>query len=968
MCMRNYAGRLRLTAEKKNAVDIQHLLTLYFQNDKNRYQLETGLSGQAIDELHTLMAHYLILSTEQQQLLRTQSALGQYESASSTSEKKEPAFHLAKQLFATNLVDFVEEPALAVLQYMENVLMYGPQKAALGRLLNKRESGLFDEVVEKIIMGGGKSKVIAPSIAKKKADGSNLVILEVPPALLRTNFVDLQATSARLFDQRAFLFHFDRDSDCSPARLQELYTLLSDVMLNKDYMVTTGTSIQSLELKYFELLHQKPMTSDGSSGYWHQQIMGLERLLKLFKNRGDVLIDEVHQGLLLKKKLNFTLGDRRSIAKSTIDQLVELFKYLKEAPLTASLDEAAPTLFDAVRERKLIRDEASLHRGIKTLATRLVSQQNSPLAPFVATLIKSRNCEKVLRDYLFNNTPDVPDFILSAPQSVKDQLALYKQQLGSVLAYTLKRKHGEHYGPSQNLSSDPFSRACAIPYRANNVPSERSRFGDLLETINYTIQSLLIQGLSKDLLISTLEEWLIEARQSVLTGSYSSIDDTPMALTYKQIMQDETAKLSCVDLNDDALLDAIHHQLKDNDALIFEVLKNKVLPQIKNDSQVLHNDAYNHVDIVRTCQGMSGTPWNHTTYHQRLSYSNQSSLGTDAYIIRAITDKISAIRSLDFTNTTDYLNTLFSAYASRDCLRALIDISASFKGIDNVTVARAIASYIKAHAEQFAEPNPVQYVLFFNEKNELSALETARPKAGILLIGSSTESVIYERLGVGPTMRFTFYSQAHALGTDIKQAMHAKAIVTLDSDAHLQNFEQGALRMRGLIEGDQSIDLVVTTPLAGKSFNELCVLMADNEVEKLKSDHFYAAVDQMKNVLRRDLKERLFSVGGKDAVDRKYKWFKAFQSFFIKENKTDLFAQYGGLVKNVETAEILGRMKKTLLLSWQKALSQAGLKPSLDEVDQLNQELESVLGRYLKEGMCHDTQPERSSDHSEVES
>ena len=73
--------------------------------------------------------------------------------------------------------------------------------------------------LEKMIMGGGKSKIVLPMMVQQKATGSNLVIIEVPRALLRTNFADLNATSSRLFSQSAFLFEFNRDSDCSAKAL-----------------------------------------------------------------------------------------------------------------------------------------------------------------------------------------------------------------------------------------------------------------------------------------------------------------------------------------------------------------------------------------------------------------------------------------------------------------------------------------------------------------------------------------------------------------------------------------------------------------------------------------------------------------------------------------------------------------------------------------------------------------------------
>ena len=138
-------------------------------------------------------------------------------------------------------------------------------------------------------------------LARCKASGANLVVIEVPLALFETNCVDLSDTSGRLFNQKVYPFKFNRDSECTPASLNFLYAKLTDVMVSKDYVVTTGDAVQSLELKYLELLLQRP-DDPKQAAIWAKQIEGLDRLVSLFRTRADVVMDEVHQALLLKKK------------------------------------------------------------------------------------------------------------------------------------------------------------------------------------------------------------------------------------------------------------------------------------------------------------------------------------------------------------------------------------------------------------------------------------------------------------------------------------------------------------------------------------------------------------------------------------------------------------------------------------------------------------------------------------------
>ncbi len=58
----------------------------------------------------------------------------------------------------------------------------------------------------------------------------------------------------------------------------------------------------------------------------------------------------------------------------------------------------------------------------------------------------------------------------------------------------------EDYGPSTNKEKNLYERCIAIPYFANERPSEQSEFALSLETINYTMQSFYAQKLSPEMI------------------------------------------------------------------------------------------------------------------------------------------------------------------------------------------------------------------------------------------------------------------------------------------------------------------------------------------------------------------------------------------------------------------------------------------------------------------------------------
>ena len=160
---------------------------------------------------------------------------------------------------------------------------------------------------------------------QQKADGVKLAIVEAPEALLMTNHRDLNKTSQQRFGQRAYRFEFTRQNDCSASRLEEIYQLFLTIITDRDYLVSSGEAMQSLYLTCREIMLAGPKADENE---WEKQAIFATKITKLLKERADVVIDEVHQGLLQKRKLNYTIGESelsKSYAYSIWYRLVWLF-------------------------------------------------------------------------------------------------------------------------------------------------------------------------------------------------------------------------------------------------------------------------------------------------------------------------------------------------------------------------------------------------------------------------------------------------------------------------------------------------------------------------------------------------------------------------------------------------------------------------------------------------------------------
>lgn len=909
-----------LALQRRPELTQEDLLKLYFNAEESLSIEMTGLSVDAVHRLHQMIHHAVTLEVEQQQLERLMLAL---ENAEDTAE----LYPIADVLMRDNHPQAQHDSTLMFFQYQENILLHERQVQALTELLKKpKETFKYNEVVEKVIMGGGKSKVILPILVQKKVTGANVVMVEVPRALLTTNYADLEATSSALFNQHAELFDFNRDSDCTPARLEDIYHQLINVMVNKNYVVTTGDAIQSLELKYIEFLRAHPKPGD-------LQIYWLSKILKLIHERGDVIIDEIHQGLELAQELNYTLGDSKTIPSDMVRNSVQLYQFLGVLAFPESLS------VDAEAFRKIT---TAVQPG---LADALVDHPQSPLSTVIEILCKHWGDQIKEEVRAFLNNQGTLDILEAESEAIREQFAFYKAQCSSILPYTLAQKNNESYGScfKQDAAGnyvvevpEILDRPLAIPYKKSQ-PKAGSRFGNVLSTINFTIQALLVDGVHPDLLKQLMESWLFCARQELKQrpDKFKRLEDTPTAKKVNAWLQHTTFKLQTFDFHSNTDLHQLWSLMHRDETLIYSALEEQILQRIQIDPETLLSNAFNHVDLYNSVQGVSGTPYNQTTFHQDIHFNVQTALGTDGYIQEILKNKQTPVHviSTEHKALLDFIDALYRPKA-----RAIIDVGAILAGFNSKDVAIAIAeTLLKQHSA-------IKYVLYYDQ-NILCALYVKTHATTIL--ESSDPLVINQKLkNCQPHERFTYYDQAHTLGVDLKQAQEAIGMVLIDEKTRLESFLQGAMRMRGL-ENQQSIELVVPETLAGQSFEELMRLMSTNEQQQLERDNFIATLAKMKNRVRHDLMQRLNRLDDTDS-ETKSAWLNhAFQSYFIEKQQDSLYAQYAQLAELQDTKSVLLHYQTQLLMDWKTCLDKARALVNEHDLKQAILKPESTLATEL---------------------
>jgi len=634
---------------------------------------------------------------------------------------------------------------------------------------------------------------------------------------------------------------------------------------------------------------------------WKEQVYWSEKIVSLFRNHGDCLIDEVHQGLWINKKLNYTLGEPKPLNPLIFKNAIDSYRLLDK---------------NLIREAQNFKDDHDW-TDFKT------NHIEKLLKGSLASLIKRKGgeAEAIMRAYLNNQADNLASLSLTAEES--SSLAYFKEQVNVLLPQTLMRRLDEHYGASKLKGLTQTEYTLAIPYIANNVPNETSRFGNELEAINYTVQMMLLKGISLELLKEKIAAWQESARQELMDDkTKTDFDETNIGQSFKIRVKQLGLTLSQVSVDDADTMQKLHQLLKDDDSLIFEILEEKSLLQIRREQRVIHSDAYNHADFYNTVQGVTGTPYNHLTYHQRLRYNPSTALGNDAYILEVMKAKNTTVTGIDYQDLQQFVA---ACLGRNERTRAIIDIAAFFKGVSNLQVAQEIAAQLRARQDIKNPKNTdLKHVLYFNEDQQLCALSVDKPGV-IIRLASSDIKELNQKLGSKPEQRFTYFDQVHTLGTDITQAGDAHALVLVDDKITLPAFLQGAMRMRQLSQG-QTEELIVPTALQNTSLDELVTGYKAADAQRALKDAPVAAKGMMDNIGRHKSLNHILNLPS-DKPEEKARVAECFKDFFVETPEADLTKLYGGLSKLDSTDNIFKKHRKEVVAKWKLGLANATNSP-----------------------------------------
>ena len=112
--------------------------------------------------------------------------------------------------------------------------------------------------VKQMIMGAGKTTVIAPLLCVVLADGQRLVSQVVPDALLAMSREVMFRALLTVFNTRVYTLSFERSSLADKSRdiVSDLYTKVHEAARCSGVVVTTPNSVKSFMLAFIDMLRR----------------------------------------------------------------------------------------------------------------------------------------------------------------------------------------------------------------------------------------------------------------------------------------------------------------------------------------------------------------------------------------------------------------------------------------------------------------------------------------------------------------------------------------------------------------------------------------------------------------------------------------------------------------------------------------------------------------------------------------
>lgn len=481
-----------------------------------------------------------------------------------------------------NAVEF--DPRFLVFEFTYSLMLRKSQVTLVNKFLHALKSG--KSMCHQMIMGAGKTTVVAPLLAMILADGKSLVTQVVPHALLDFSRGVMREKFSAVVRKPIFTFTFSRGTPIT----RDLYMKLCKARDSKAIICATPTSVKSFMLKFVEMMrHLERSKTGGERNHESGAGMFLSRIARRFReqsvvteltvnpediyycteilklfNDGVLLLDEVDLILHpLKSELNWPIGEKNPIdytrsKKFGIGLRWDTQWHLLDAIFYAQTKKMA-VMFSDSREALSILDSISsaIQRGVAEnklqhtphvvlLDRDFYSKELKPLlVRWQLLYLRSKRLPNIddrhLLSYMSNGPLKDKQAASACQVALEDEymkmLNLSHDLINNFLPHVLGKinrvsfgllskgdvKIAEETDPNMSMAR----RLAAVPFIGKDVPSRASQFSHPDIVTGLTILAYRYEGIRMTDFITALQEL-----RDMLDGEFGPYHKRPSALKW----------------------------------------------------------------------------------------------------------------------------------------------------------------------------------------------------------------------------------------------------------------------------------------------------------------------------------------------------------------------------------------------------------------------------------------------------
>lgn len=772
--------------------------------------------------------------------------------------------HYLRRSESTSSPQWFLDPRFLVFEYVFDILLRGRQVQMIDSFVDSLKAG--ESRVQQMIMGAGKTTVVGPLLTYILADKQHLITHVMPTALLEQSRQVLRSRFSNLvLGKRIFTFEFDRSVADDPNNAIKLFEKLNRARLHGDVVCASPESVKSMMLKFVELLHSLEESSDLIQLPLSSCSQNLRRIRRTLEDRSE-MADELHkilelwqQGTLimdevdvllhpLRSELNFPIGNKFPIDLTA--NRWELPIHLLDAVLATKQAQNGQEMSHVVQLQEVLSEGYTSHalQRFPHLVLLDMDFYDAKMLPILTEIamqwlnkhFRIGKCdvdEATVKHYLLCARAELHEN-MKLRESIEHGLSdasikllnLSRDWLRTILPHVLSKINRVSYGllrgdhqTSSGGSNSPSRLLLAVPFIGKDVPSRSSEFAHPDVLIGLTILAYRYEGIRTSDLVR-----IVSQLKQDFSRQLGPRDARPACAMFREWVTDglDTAQklsgkntgggvlpLPLFQLRDAAQVARLHVLVAKLASVVYYYVRQHVFPLCMN-FQKLKISACGHElgsnSLFANRIGFSGTPSNLLPMDLGECYYEPRS---DGSIFQTLTnDRVVSIeRKINWTARS----ILLDIAQANPPVHALIDTGALITGFDN----QEVATFLLAHL-----PQEMEGVVYLDAEDRQ-----------MILLRDHNAPMPLVQCGLHPSKRFTFYDQVHTTGMDIKQCVHARAVLTLGKDMTFRDYAQGAYRMRG-IETGQSIHLFLIPEVENRIRHEMQLALSPGLVARNLSD------------------------------------------------------------------------------------------------------------------------------------